>query len=102
MDYAGNVLLLSLVISTLTAALLFWFLDELIVAPVKRLTRNMEAFEADPDNETLILHPSGREDEIGHAERSLEAMERRLMSLLRERQRLAALGAAGSGAALHA
>ena len=91
--YARNVLLLSLVISTLTAALLFWFLDELIVAPVKRLTRNMEAFEADPDNESLILRPSARDDEIGHAERSLENMERRLTTLLRERQRLAALGA---------
>jgi signal transduction histidine kinase len=91
--YARNVLLLSMIISTLTAGLLFWFLDELIVAPVKRLTRNMEAFEADPDNESLVLRPSAREDEIGHAERSLENMERRLMALLRERQRLAALGA---------
>jgi signal transduction histidine kinase len=53
----------------------------------------MEAFEADPDNESLVLRPSAREDEIGHAERSLENMERRLMALLRERQRLAALGA---------
>ena len=91
--YARNVLLLSLVISTLTAALVFWSLNQMIVRPVGRLTRNMMAFERDPENEAAILDPSARHDEIGAAERGLFSLELRLQSLLAERRRLAALGA---------
>lgn len=92
-EYARNVLLLSLVISTLTAASVFWSLNRMIVRPVGRLTRNMMAFEQNPEDEAALLHPSRRLDEIGVAERSLASLERRTQSLLGERRRLAALGA---------
>ncbi len=91
--YARNILALSLVISSLTAALVFWALSRIIVRPVKHLTEDMAAFEADPDREALIHTPSDRKDEIGAAERSLAAMQRRIHDLLSERRRLAALGA---------
>lgn len=92
-EYARNVLLLSLIISSLTAALVFWSLTLMIVKPVSRLTRNMTAFEANPEDEAALLNPSGRFDEIGVAERGLASLERRTQALLSERRRLAALGA---------
>lgn len=92
-SYARNILILSLVISILTAALVFWSLNRIIVKPVKNLTRNIMAFQANPDQPERILSPSGRKDEIGAAETSLAAMERSIFELLRQRRRLAALGA---------
>lgn len=92
-EYARNILGLSLIISTVTAALLFLALNAIIVRPVRNLTGDMIAFEADPDKPALIHRPSGRADEIGAAERSLSAMQKSLYELLAERRRLAALGA---------
>ncbi|MEM8937070.1 MAG: HAMP domain-containing sensor histidine kinase [Pseudomonadota bacterium] len=91
--YARNILLLSLVISSFTAALVYWALNRIIVKPVRTVTKNMTAFEADPDRAALIYAASERTDEIGAAERSLEAMQRRLHELLGQRRRLATLGA---------
>lgn len=90
--YARNILALSLVISSLTAALVFWALNNIIVRPVKRLTRDMTAFEQDPEQASLIHAPSDRQDEIGAAERSLAKMQGAIHQLLRQRRRLAALG----------
>ncbi len=91
--YARKVLWISLLISSLTALLLFWALNEIIVRPVDRLTKSMAAFELDPNQASHIHVPSGRHDEIGAAERNLTAMQRRLYDLLNEHRRLAALGA---------
>ena len=93
LSYAKNILGLSLIISTLTAGLVFWSLNRMIVRPVKNLTSNIMVFEADPDQPGHILTPSKRNDEIGAAEQSLAAMERSINELLNERKRLAALGA---------
>lgn len=93
LTYARNILLLSLVISTVTAALVFWALNRMIVRPVTRLTHSMMKFEADPDRPAHIHVPSDRIDEIGAAERSLTTMQARIHELLNERRRLAALGA---------
>lgn len=91
--FARNVLGLSLIISSLTAAAIYAALNAMIVRPVKRVTHNMMAFEKNPEDAGAILVPSLRADEIGVAERSLASLERRLQTLLTERRRLAALGA---------
>lgn len=91
--YARNIFLLSLIISTLTASFVYWALNKMIVWPVKRLTANITAFDADPESASGVLTPSGRNDEIGAAEKSLAAMEASVRGLLGERRRLAALGA---------
>lgn len=92
-QYAGNVLWVSLGISLITAVLLFGSLNQLIVRPVQRLSRNMTAFQAAPEDASAIVAPSARDDEIGVAERSLEGLERRIQEMLEQRRRLAALGA---------
>lgn len=91
--YARNIFILSLIISTLTASFLYWTLNRMIVWPVRRLTANITAFDADPESAHGVLTPSGRNDEIGAAEKSLAAMEASVRGLLGERRRLAALGA---------
>lgn len=92
-DYARNILLLSLVISTLTGLLFYVAVDFVIVRPVRRLTRSMARFNERPEEPSSVLALSERNDELGDAERGLRAMEERVQSLLGERRRLAALGA---------
>ncbi len=93
MRYARNVLLLSLLISTMTAMAVYWILCNSIVRPIARLTENMRAFQKNPEDRLNLLIASDRLDEIGVAERGLVALERRILQLLSERRRLAALGA---------
>ncbi len=94
--YSRNVLLLSLVISGISAALVYLSLHYLLVRPMYRLTANMTAFREDPENPARIISISARQDEIGIAERELAAMQRELASTLQQKTRLAALGLAVS------
>ncbi|WP_342359330.1 HAMP domain-containing sensor histidine kinase [Terrarubrum flagellatum] len=94
--FSVNLLLLSLFISGLTAVLVYLALHWLIVRPVRRLSDNVTAFAADPEDNSRIVAPSGRGDEIGAAEIALADMERSLAKELREKKHLAALGLAVS------
>ncbi|MCY3982028.1 MAG: HAMP domain-containing sensor histidine kinase [Alphaproteobacteria bacterium] len=90
--YSERILLLSLVISALTAAAVFLALHGLMVRPMSRLTEAMTRFGADPEDQSRIHAPSGRSDEIGAAERQLSGMQRRLHAALSHRAHLAAVG----------
>ncbi len=94
--FSVNILLLSLVISGITAALVFLALHYLLVRPMRRITDNMIAFRADPENPGRVIAESGRGDEVGTAEEELAAMQRELASMLHQKNRLAALGLAVS------
>ena len=92
--YGENIFLLSLVISVVTAGLVFLVLNFVLVRPMRRITENMVAFRNNPDDARLLVAPSDREDEIGVAERELAAMQRDIRATLNQRAHLAALGAA--------
>jgi signal transduction histidine kinase len=94
--FSGNILLLSLLISGITAALVFLALHYMFVRPLRHMTANMMAFHGQPENPSSIIVPSGRHDEIGMAERELAAMQRDLALMLQQKNRLAALGLAVS------
>jgi signal transduction histidine kinase len=94
--FSVNILLLSLVISGITATLVFLALNYLLVRPMRRITDNMIAFRADPENPARIIPESGRGDEVGTAEEELAAMQRELASMLHQQSRLASLGLAVS------
>ena len=94
--FSVNILLLSLAISCITAMLVFLALHYLFVRPMWRITRNMVAFRADPENPSRVIAQSGRRDEIGTAEEELGAMQQELASMLHQQSRLAALGLAVS------
>ncbi len=94
--YSGDILLISLLISCITAALVYLALHYLFVRPMRRVTANMIAFREDPENADRIIVPTGRVDEIGTAERELATMQSELASMLHQKNRLAALGLAVS------
>ncbi|MCF8469490.1 MAG: HAMP domain-containing histidine kinase, partial [Parvibaculum sp.] len=95
-QYAKNILLLSLVISIITASLVFIVLHFMFVRPMRRLTGNMVSFSANPEDARRVILPSARADEIGVAERELSAMQKEIRATLNQKARLASLGAAVS------
>jgi signal transduction histidine kinase len=90
--FARNILLLSLLISLITAGLVYLSLIYMIVRPIRRLSDNMASFERDPENEARVIATGTRIDEIGFAERSLARLEMKLADELRRSKKLAALG----------
>jgi len=93
-DYGWNILTLSLVISIISASMLFLTLRWLIVRPLHRLTENMIAFRNDPESPRLPALPRNRSDELGVAAFELDAMEEDLRRALVQKNHLAALGTA--------
>ncbi len=94
--YSRNIMLLSVGISAISAALVYFALHFLFVRPLYRITENMAGFRADPENRDRILAPKPRDDEIGFVERELADMQRGLSDTLHEKTRLANLGLAVS------
>jgi signal transduction histidine kinase len=94
--FSSNLVLVSLIIATLTAALVYMALHFLFVRPMRRLTANLVGFHQNPESSARIIVPSQRGDEIGVAERELSDMQRDLVSMLHQKSRLAALGLAVS------
>jgi signal transduction histidine kinase len=90
--FARNILLLSLLISLITAGLVYLALIFMIVRPIKRLSENMAGFEREPENDARVIPTGNRTDEIGFAERSLARLEAKLAEELRRSKKLAALG----------
>ncbi len=93
-DYSVRIIGLSIVISLITAGLVFLSLQWLIVRPMGRITGNMASFREDPEDTLKTLPPQDRSDEIGIAQRELAVMQNELRAALRQKTRLAALGAA--------
>ena len=94
--YSRNILILSLAISMISAALVYAALRFQFVRPMQRLSANMEAFSAAPDDAAATIRPSGRRDEIGAAETHLAQMQDSLREMLAQRRHLADLGLAVS------
>ena len=94
--FSANILLLSLVISGITATLVYLTLHYMFVRPLRRITANMTAFREQPENPSRIIVASGRQDEVGTAERELASMQTELATLLQQKSHLASLGLAVS------
>ncbi|OYX55755.1 MAG: sensor histidine kinase [Brevundimonas subvibrioides] len=87
-----NSLLVSIIISVVAGGLLYAGLAFLVLQPLRRVTRSIEGFAADP--QTVAPTPSDRHDEIGRVERELAVMQEEVRQALRSRSRLVALGEA--------
>jgi signal transduction histidine kinase len=94
--YGLDILGLSILISIITAALVYLSLDALLVKPMTKLTWNIVRFSERPEDPTRVIAPSSRRDEIGTAERELSTMQKELAETLSQKSRLAALGLAVS------
>jgi signal transduction histidine kinase len=93
-EFGGRILALSIVISLITAALVFLSLRGLLVAPMRRITSSMTTFRDNPEDASRVIEPSARDDEIGVAERELAQLQETVRQALRHSARLAALGTA--------
>ncbi|MEO9863786.1 MAG: sensor histidine kinase, partial [Yoonia sp.] len=94
MAYGRNVLILSLVISVITAAMLFVAVRYLLVRPIKGLVDQMERYAAAPEDARKIIEPTATVRELHAAELALQSMENQLTGALRQKDRLAQLGGA--------
>jgi len=94
--YSRNIMVLSIAISAISAALVYFALHYLFVRPLYRITANMASFRDDPEDQARILAPTSRHDEIGFVEHELAEMQRDLANTLHEKTRLANLGLAVS------
>ena len=92
-DYSIRILTLSVVLSLLVAAMLFFGLQRMIVRPLRRITGEIAAFRSRPEDGTVDREPEPRADEIGVVEDELATMRPDLRGALAEKTRLAALGA---------
>lgn len=96
MVYARNVAILSLLISAITASLVFWAINRMMILPIRRMTHSMLAFSAAPDDPARVIRPDRRTDEIGIAQHELASMQGELQRTLGEQRHLAELGLAVS------
>ncbi|MEQ8196368.1 MAG: HAMP domain-containing sensor histidine kinase [Rhodospirillales bacterium] len=92
--FSRRILQLSILISLMTAFLVYLTLQWLMVRPMRRITTSMMAFRDDPEDESRTISSSNRSDEIGIAQRELNVMQQEVRSALRQKTRLATLGAA--------
>jgi signal transduction histidine kinase len=92
--YAGRILVISLIISLATAALLFLAVRRLIVEPMRRVVTSMEDYARAPEDARRVITPSATVTELRAAEETLAQMQRDLGQALRQKERLAQLGGA--------
>ncbi|MCU0839320.1 MAG: HAMP domain-containing histidine kinase [Rhodospirillales bacterium] len=96
--YSVRILTLSIVISVITALLLYVSLLWLIVRPIQRLTDRIVCFrrhpELAPDEAATLGGDRPRHDEIGIAETAFREMQADVHAALRQKTRLAMLGGA--------
>lgn len=93
-DYGLRILLLSAVISVITAAMLFFAARRVVVMPIRRVIESMRAYSDAPDDATRIIEPSAGITELRDAEVTLQSLQTQLTASLKQRERLAQLGEA--------
>ncbi len=95
-DYGLRILVLSAVISVITAFLLFVAMRRLLVKPIKGVVRHMQRYAEAPEDARRIIEPSAGVTELREAEDALKALQAELTGALKQKDRLAQLGSAVS------
>lgn len=90
--FSVNVMLLSIIISLITAGLVYFSLSYMLIRPMKKMTRRVIAFRAAPEIATEDLSAEGRADEIGIVMRELGTMQNEIRKALIQKKHLAQLG----------
>jgi signal transduction histidine kinase len=92
--YAWNFLWASTLILVAAAALIYGMLTIAFVRPMLDLTEAIERFRDKPEDVSIAFPRSKSSDEIGRAQRAAADMAEQVRNSLRQKDRLAALGAA--------
>ena len=93
-EYGRNILILSAFISIMTASLLFFSVQILLVRPIKGVVEHMQSYAKAPEDARQIITPSAKVRELRDAEVALQMMQTQLTGALRQKERLAQLGGA--------
>lgn len=93
-DYGLRILLLSALISVVTAFLLFLAVQRLLVLPIRRVVRHMQTYAEAPEDARRVIEPNADVEELRAAEEALQSMQTQLTAALRQKERLAQLGGA--------
>ncbi|KUP92134.1 sensor histidine kinase [Tritonibacter horizontis] len=93
-DYGLRILVLSAVISVLTAVLLFVAVRMVLVKPIKGVIGYMQRYAAAPEDARGIITPKAGVIELREAEEALQKLQIELTHALKQRERLAQLGGA--------
>lgn len=94
LQYGARILILSALISAVTAVLLFISVQTMIVAPIRRVVAHMQAYAEAPEDARRVISPSAGVGELRSAEEALQSMQTQLTSALKQKERLAQLGGA--------
>lgn len=94
--YTQEILLFTVIISFITASMIFLVINRTLIRPIARMTASMQAFAEDPSNPAAVVQPPKGADELALAARHLAAMQRDLQRTLRQQKNLADLGLAVS------
>ena len=92
--FSRRILIYSLMVSVIVAALAALAMHRIVLRPVRRLTTSIMDFGEDPGDRSRIIAPSTRAHEIGQAERALAVMQEALALELSQKKNLANLGLA--------
>ncbi len=94
LDYGVRILILSAVISIITAGLLFLAVRRFLVQPMARVVGHMSAYADDPEDANKVIMPEARLRELRAAEDALHKLQIQITGALRQKERLAQLGTA--------
>ena len=94
LNYGRNVLILSAVISAITATLLFGAVQIFLVRPIKGVVSHLKGYAEAPEDARRIITPSAGVRELRDAEEALQSMQTQLTGALKQKDRLAQLGGA--------
>src|SRR6185295_3638498 len=81
-------------IALFTAALLYLALRWLVILPLQDLSADMTAFRRAPEEPGRERAPTRRNDELGVVDREFQNLQREMRDSLRQKSRLAEIGAA--------
>lgn len=96
LDYGFRILILSAVISIITAGMLFLAVRRFIVRPIRGVVDHMQAYAKAPEDARRIIVPNAGVTELREAEDALASLQTQLTSALKQKERLAQLGGAVS------
>jgi len=93
-EYGWRILRLSLIISIITAVMVFLVVRRFVVSPLMEVIDNIREFRTNPEDPGRVMQPRSRLGEVAEAERALSEMQRDVLTALKQRSRLASLGEA--------
>ncbi len=91
--FSGTLLLVSIVISAMVGAAVYFAIYWLVVQPVRQITNGMVLFANAPEGPDIDPVP-GHTDEMRRANSALQSMQKTVSAAFRQRKRLAELGEA--------